>query len=68
MTPHHTESAFIKDALRHTWALRDHGFGLHSGVLAAQEMGGSLRAHSDGVGQGATFTHELPLHTSEPAG
>jgi C4-dicarboxylate-specific signal transduction histidine kinase len=38
-----------------------HGFGLHSGVLAAQEMGGSLVAQSDGLGQGATFTLELPV-------
>ena len=37
-----------------------HGFGLHSGALAAKEMGGSLYAHSDGVGRGATFTLELP--------
>ena len=33
-----------------------HGFGLHSGALAAREMGGSLSVHSDGVGTGATFT------------
>ncbi len=38
-----------------------HGFGLHSCVLAAQEMGGTLTAHSDGPGTGATFTLELPL-------
>jgi signal transduction histidine kinase len=38
-----------------------HGFGLHSGALAAMEMAGSLRAHSDGLKQGATFTLELPL-------
>ena len=38
-----------------------HGFGLHSGALAAQEMGGSLTPYSDGSGQGATFTLELPL-------
>jgi PAS domain S-box-containing protein len=37
-----------------------HGFGLHSGALAAQEMGGSLTVHSDGPGQGAAFTLELP--------
>jgi two-component system, NtrC family, sensor kinase len=37
-----------------------HGFGLHSCALAAQEMGGSLTAHSDGPGRGATFTLELP--------
>jgi len=38
-----------------------HGFGLHSAALAATEMGGSLEAHSDGPGRGATFTLELPL-------
>ena len=38
-----------------------HGFGLHSCVLAAREMGGTLTAHSAGPGTGATFTLELPL-------
>jgi PAS domain S-box-containing protein len=38
-----------------------HGFGLHSGALAAQEMGGSLRAESLGLRRGATFTLELPV-------
>jgi len=38
-----------------------HGFGLHSGALAAKEMGGRLLAQSDGPGKGATFTLELPL-------
>jgi ligand-binding sensor domain-containing protein/signal transduction histidine kinase len=38
-----------------------HGFGLHSGALAAKEMGGSLMVHSDGPGKGATFTLELPM-------
>jgi PAS domain S-box-containing protein len=38
-----------------------HGFGLHSGVLAAKEMGGTLTAASDGPGRGAAFTLELPL-------
>jgi PAS domain S-box-containing protein len=38
-----------------------HGFGLHSGALAAKELGGSLLAASAGVGQGATFTLELPI-------
>jgi two-component system NtrC family sensor kinase len=41
-----------------------HGFGLHSGVLAAREMGGSLTAHSEGRGTGATFTLELPFRTN----
>jgi C4-dicarboxylate-specific signal transduction histidine kinase len=39
-----------------------HGFGLHSGALAAAELGGTLTADSDGPGQGATFTLRLPLH------
>ncbi len=38
-----------------------HGFGLHSAILAAKEMGGKLTVHSDGVGKGATFSLELPL-------
>jgi len=38
-----------------------HGFGLHFGALAAREMGGELRAHSDGAGKGATFTLDIPL-------
>jgi C4-dicarboxylate-specific signal transduction histidine kinase len=37
-----------------------HGFGLHSGALAARELGGSLSVHSNGPGQGAEFTLELP--------
>ncbi len=37
-----------------------HGFGLHSGALAAREMGGALRVESRGSGLGATFTLELP--------
>ena len=32
-----------------------HGFGLHTSALAATEMGGSLSAHSDGMGMGATI-------------
>jgi two-component system NtrC family sensor kinase len=39
---------------------KGHGFGLHSAALAAQEMGGTRRAHSDGLGHGATFTLRLP--------
>ena len=41
-----------------------HGFGLHSGALAARELGGSLTVHSEGPGCGATFTLELPLQVS----
>lgn len=38
-----------------------HGFGLHSCILAAHEMGGDLTAQSAGPGKGALFILELPL-------
>lgn len=38
-----------------------HGFGLHSCILAARDMGGGLSVHSAGAGQGAVFTLELPF-------
>jgi len=44
-----------------------HGFGLHSGALAAQELGGSLRVSSEGPGRGAMFILELPCDRAEPA-
>jgi len=44
-----------------------HGFGLHSGALAAKEFGGALLAHSDGPDKGATFTLELPMESSRPS-
>ena len=43
-----------------------HGFGLHSGALAAQELGGYLAASSKGRGHGAVFTLKLPCQP--PAG
>jgi PAS domain S-box-containing protein len=42
-----------------------HGFGLHSSAIAAKELGGTLTAHSRGLGQGATFTLELPIKPPE---
>ena len=38
-----------------------HGFALHSSILAARAMGGSLTAHSDGAGKGAAFVLVLPV-------
>jgi PAS domain S-box-containing protein len=49
-------------ALGYTTRKGGHGFGLHSGAIAAKEMGGVLTAHSAGPGQGASFVLELPLH------
>jgi PAS domain S-box-containing protein len=42
-----------------------HGFGLHSGALAARDLGGALRVDSAGPGHGATFTLDLPLKSPE---
>jgi len=42
-----------------------HGFGLHSTALSANELSGSIIAHSDGPGKGAVFTVELPFKTQE---
>jgi C4-dicarboxylate-specific signal transduction histidine kinase len=44
-----------------------HGFGLHSGALAARDLGGSLRAESGGPGLGAAFILELPTAPRELA-
>ncbi|MBC7378767.1 MAG: GAF domain-containing sensor histidine kinase [Burkholderiaceae bacterium] len=41
-----------------------HGFGLHSCAIAAQELGGTLSAHSEGPGTGATFVLRLPALAS----
>ncbi len=38
-----------------------HGFGLHSSAINAQDLGGSLTAHSDGPGYGATFSLRIPV-------
>ena len=42
-----------------------HGFGLNSAERMAREMGGSLAAHSAGVGQGACFILEFPGQAAE---
>jgi signal transduction histidine kinase len=43
-----------------------HGFGLRSGAIAAREIGGSLTVHSEGTGQGSTFTLEIPCQPPAP--
>jgi signal transduction histidine kinase len=61
------EAENMKKIFNHGFTTRKsgHGFGLHSGALAAKEMAGSLSAHSDGLKQGATFTLELPLQSAQ---
>lgn len=44
---------------------KGHGFGLHSTALAANELNGSIKVHSDGPDKGAVFTVELPFKTQE---
>ncbi|HLW23792.1 MAG TPA: PAS domain S-box protein [Steroidobacteraceae bacterium] len=45
-----------------------HGFGLHSGALAARELGATLHAESAGPGQGASFILDLPLSAPAASG
>ena len=42
-----------------------HGFGLHSGALAAKELGGFLTVESEGPGKGATFILHLPCKSQD---
>jgi len=57
------ESGNLSKVFNHGFTTKSdgHGFGLHSCALAAQQLGGSLSAHSDGIGCGALFTLRLPL-------
>jgi two-component system, NtrC family, sensor kinase len=52
---------------RHGFTTRQggHGFGLHSSALAVRDLGGTLDAHSEGPGMGATFTLHLPCKPPE---
>jgi signal transduction histidine kinase len=61
------EPELLTRIFQHGFTTREegHGFGLHSSALAAQELGGTLTAHSEGPGHGATFTLELPCHPPE---
>ncbi|WP_408637324.1 sensor histidine kinase [Pseudomonas lactucae] len=61
ITPEHLARIFSHGF---TTRKEGHGFGLHSCALAAQEMGGRLTVHSDGAGQGATFTLDIPLEAA----
>jgi len=57
------ESGNLSKIFNHGFTTKSdgHGFGLHSCALSAQQLGGSLSAHSDGIGCGALFTLRLPL-------
>lgn len=51
----------------YTTRKKGHGFGLHGSANMAREMGGSLSAHSDGPGRGASFVLEIPLTPHRPS-
>jgi len=61
------EPELLTRIFQHGFTTREegHGFGLHASALAAQQLGGSLTAHSDGPGRGATFTLEFPCQPAE---
>lgn len=65
ITPEHLTRIFSHGF---TTRKEGHGFGLHSCALAAQEMGGSLTVHSDGAGQGATFSLDIPVDARQSRG
>jgi signal transduction histidine kinase len=44
---------------------KGHGFGLHSSALLAKELGGELRAESNGKGDGAKFVLTIPSNSME---
>ena len=58
----------LKNVFKHGFTTKatGHGFGVHSSALAAKEMKGVLTAYSEGLGQGATFTLELPVAPQPP--
>lgn len=64
----------IEQVFRHGFTTKPsgHGFGLHTAANFMAEMDGRIAVASPGLGQGATFTLELPLHPPEdphePAG
>jgi two-component system sensor kinase FixL len=58
IAPAHREQLF---RLGFTTKTDGTGIGLHSSANLAQQLGGALSVHSDGPGQGAVFTLELPL-------
>lgn len=43
-----------------------HGFGLHTSLIAAKQIGGILTVKSDGLGKGATFSLQIPLRLKDP--
>lgn len=53
----------LTEIFHHGFTTREdaNGFGLHAAINAARELGGGLRAESEGEGMGATFVLDLPF-------
>lgn len=63
--PRHLTSIFTQGF---TTKKEGHGFGLHHASLLAQDLGGTLRAESDGLGKGARFVLEIPARKDSKGG
>ncbi|MDJ0841432.1 MAG: two-component regulator propeller domain-containing protein [Acidobacteriota bacterium] len=57
----------LEKIFNHGFTTKKHGrgFGLHACASAMAEMGGSMRAESEGLGKGATFVLIFPLETAK---
>lgn len=63
--PRHLTSIFTQGF---TTKKDGHGFGLHHACLLAQDLGGSLKAESEGLGKGARFILEIPARKDSKTG
>ncbi len=62
-TGHGIKASDLEKIFSHGYTTKDkgHGFGLHSSANYMVEMGGRLRAESEGEGKGALFILDFPL-------
>ena len=58
IAPEHLSKMFTRGFTTKT---DGNGIGLHSSIVAIQNMGGSMQVQSDGVGRGAMFTLTFPV-------
>lgn len=63
--PRHLTSIFTQGF---TTKKEGHGFGLHHACLLAQDLGGTLRAESDGLGKGARFILDIAARSDAKGG
>jgi signal transduction histidine kinase len=49
-----------------TTKAKGHGYGLHSSALSAEQLGGTLRCASAGIGRGARFCLRIPIEIARP--